>query len=131
MSVLVTTEESLVQKLVDSRSDGVKHCLIQFSAPWCQRCPAFTKAIEGRLDKYKFAWLLAELPEAEELKETYAIAKLPAIVVLSTFSTSSDADNLVDFAKSLAVHQAASESTLEESLSQHWERCPLAFDEDF
>lgn len=128
MSVLVDTENSLAQKLAESRSDGVKHCLIQFSAPWCQRCPAFTKAIEGRIAKYKFAWLLAELPEAEELKETYAIAKLPAIVVLST---SSEADDLVNLAKPLAVHQAASESTLEESLSQHCERCPLAFDEDF
>ena len=62
-------------------SEGEVITLLQFSAPWCERCPSFTRKVESLSSKYKFRWLHATLPDAEELQEHFQIRMLPAFVL--------------------------------------------------
>ena len=68
-----------VQKL---RSDTP--LVVQFSAPWCRRSPAFTDAVRRLGDECHFLWACAQIPEAAELVVRYGIRNLPAIAVYSS-----------------------------------------------
>ena len=127
---IVDTEEELLSKVQAAADRGHKHCLVQFSAPWCQRCPAFTEAVKKESEKFKFEWVYALLPEAEDLKEAYQITKLPAIVLLHC--TEKDESKVaIQMPKQLAVEQAVSPERLEEILSLQCDRVALAFNDDF
>ncbi len=126
----VNTEEELISMVEEAAKRGQTHSLVQFSAPWCERCPAFTEAVEQQSTKYQFEWLYALLPEAEDLKEVYEIAKLPAVVLLHC--TQKEASNqAIQMPAPLLVEQSVSPARLGVLLAQHCKHVPLAFDEDF
>ena len=97
---------------------GEEECvLVQVSAPWCGRCPAVGKLLASLHTERRFAWCLAELPEAEGIQHRFGISRLPAIVILRG-------------GRVLAEHQAVSLGGVEEAVRQH---CPhrIVFDADF
>jgi len=128
--IAVDTEEALLVKVQEAAKRGHTHCLVQFSAPWCERCPAFTQAVEQQRFKYQFEWLYALLPEAEDLKEVYEIARLPAVVLLHCTEKESS-NQAIEMPASLLVEQSVSPERLTQVLSEHCKHVPLAFDDDF
>jgi hypothetical protein len=126
----VQTEEELLSAVEEAAKRGQTHCLVQFSAPWCERCPAFTEAVEQQTTKHKFEWLYAGLPEAEDLKEVYEIAKLPAIALLHCIDKK-ESNEAIQMPAALLVEQSVSPTRLNELLSKHCDHVPLAFDDDF
>jgi len=128
--IVIETEEQLVSEVERACNSGQTHCLVQFSAPWCERCPAFTEAVQQQTTKHKFHWLYALLPEAEDLKEVYEITKLPAVVLLHC-TQKEESDEAIQMPASLLVEQSVSPARLNDLLSKHCDHVPLAFDDDF
>tara|TARA_Y100000748_G_scaffold283492_1_gene264578 strand:- start:713 stop:1051 length:339 start_codon:yes stop_codon:yes gene_type:complete len=112
MSLAVTTWAEVTTRELDSPT------VVQFTAPWCQRCAPFKDAIAKAHTTWQFGWLMATLPEAEELQERFGIKQLPAIVVLS-------AD---DDPRTLAVLQGTTADSAIKVLQQH---CVMVTDDDF
>lgn len=95
--------------------------VVQFSAPWCTRCPTFTEAMRQLKRDYQFIWVYAELPDAEELKEEFEITKLPALVLLSKDHETH---------KQVALLQSSTPQDASKAVLEH---CPPSFvlDADF
>lgn len=125
---MVCDKLSLTSQVYEASKEGHTHHLVQFSAPWCQRCPEFTKCVEQLEQKFKFSWHYALLPEAEELKETYEIAKLPAIILLENKTLMQTADKLP---KPSIKHQATSPQMLQDIVSKYCPHVQMTFDDDF
>ena len=119
----MTEEKSTIRTLDELNDILVSDCItiIQFSAPWCARCPSFTKIMQQLKQEYTFAWYYAELPEADELKEEFEIVRLPALVILSGKN---------GVYRTIDVQQSLSVITAQELVKQH---CPklLVLDADF
>ena len=76
----ITTVDEYVREC-NSRANG-QLVVLQFSAPWCVRCPPFQMVVEKMQPQYKFKWLHAELPDGQELQERFGVTKLPAVVLV-------------------------------------------------
>lgn len=117
---MVATVEELEQARNDPSGpngpNGPEIVLMQISAPWCERCPAFTACVSELMESHRFRWVQAELPEAAELQEHYEIHQLPAFVL----GTAEDE----------IVEQGASLETLRQAVRS---RCPpkLVLDDEF
>lgn len=77
--VVDTVEE--YETAVESQAGKGKPLLIQFTAEWCPRCPAFGDAIKALTAEYQFQWAVSDAAEPE-LVEHFEIKQLPAYVLV-------------------------------------------------
>ena len=72
-----TTEE--FEKVVECHLAIKRPLLIQITAEWCHRCPAFGEAIRSLTSEYQFTHAVNDAAEPE-LIERFEIKQLPAYV---------------------------------------------------
>ncbi len=120
----MTEEKSTIRTLDELNNILVSDCItmIQFSAPWCARCPSFTKTMQQLKQEYTFAWYYAELPDADELKEEFEIVCLPALVILK--------DDQNGGYRTIDIQQSLSVETAQALVNQHCSKL-LVLDADF
>lgn len=58
-----------------------KVLIVQVTAEWCPRCPAFGDAIKALTSEYQFVWATNDASEAEFI-EHFGIKQLPAFVLV-------------------------------------------------
>lgn len=74
-----TVEE--YEKAIETCAEENKALLIQFTAEWCPRCPAFGNAIKALTAEYQFRWAVSDAAEPEVV-EHFEIKQLPAYVLV-------------------------------------------------
>lgn len=118
LKIAVCTKDALMASL-DSKTINI----VQFSAPWCTRCPAFTEAMIKLKQQFTFSWLYIDLSVegTDELKEEFAITRLPAIVVLRYDGTE---------ATPICTKQSVGEEDASACINEHCVRS-LVLDADF
>ena len=75
--ILDTVEE--FEKAVEAHLAIKRPIVVQITAEWCPRCPAFGAVIEALASEYQFTWAVNDASEPE-LIERFEIKQLPAYV---------------------------------------------------
>ena len=115
----VYSEEAFDEQMRQIKSGAVQRSvLVQFSAPWCRRCPPITSDIQSLTMRREFEWIYVNVADTRFAVERFELSQLPAVVIY--------ANALSD---EYVVHQGVTVQQLDQ-LTAH---CPskLVFDEDF
>ena len=81
----IKDEDELIDFVTRKHSENKRKTVVQFSAPWCQRCPTASKIMEDMYndENYSFNFAKVNTSEERDIIESYEITKLPAVIIFS------------------------------------------------